>query len=141
MALHLSFGSIVGQVMDVSVIEGAVRIDKVTCVIDCGQIVNPSIIEAQMESGIIFGLTAAFFGEITLQDGAVLESNFHDYPMLRMAQTPLIETHIMPSVEAPGGVGEPGTPPAAPALLNAIFAATGKRYRRLPLAAAGISPI
>ncbi|MEE8371679.1 MAG: molybdopterin cofactor-binding domain-containing protein, partial [Sphingomonadales bacterium] len=141
LALHLSFGSIVGQVMDISVIEGAVRIEKVTCVIDCGQIVNPSIIEAQMESGIIFGLTAAFFGEITLQDGAVLESNFHDYRMLRMAQTPLIETHIMPSVEAPGGVGEPGTPPAAPALLNAIFAATGKRYRRLPLAASDLAPI
>ncbi len=134
LAIHRSFGTIVGQVADVTVTGDGVRIERVTCVVDCGQVVNPSILEAQMESGIIFGLTAAFFGRITLEDGAVLESNFHDYEMLRLGNTPLIVTHIMTSSAPPGGAGEPSTPPAAPALTNAIFAASGRRITRLPLA-------
>ena len=141
LAIHRSFGTIVGQVADVTVAGDGVRVERVTCVVDCGQVVNPSILEAQMESGIIFGLTAAFFGRITLADGAVQESNFNDYEMLRIGNAPAIETHIMASGEAPGGAGEPSTPPAAPALTNAIFAATGRRLTRLPLAAAGLRPL
>ena len=141
LAIHRSFGTIVGQVADVTMAGDGVKIDRVTCVVDCGQVVNPSILEAQMESGIIFGLTAAFFGRITLQDGTVAESNFHDYEMLKLATAPLIETHIITSSEPPGGAGEPSTPPAAPALTNAIFAASGRRITRLPLAAEGLSPL
>lgn len=141
LAIHRSFGTIVGQVADVTMTGGGVRVERVTCVVDCGQVVNPSILEAQMESGIIFGLTAAFFGRITLEDGAVAESNFHDYEMLGIGNAPLIETHIISSTEDPGGAGEPSTPPAAPALANAIFAASGRRLTRLPLAAAGLSPL
>ena len=141
LAIHRSFGTIVGQVADVTMAGDGVRLERVTCVVDCGQVVNPSILEAQMESGIIFGLSAAFFGRITLEEGAVAESNFHDYEMLKLGTAPLIETHIMASTEPPGGAGEPSTPPATPALTNAIFAASGRRISRLPLAAAGLSPL
>jgi CO/xanthine dehydrogenase Mo-binding subunit len=96
-------------------------------------VVNPSIVEAQMESGIVYGLTAALYGEIAIERGRVVQSNFHDYPMLRMAEMPQVEVHIVPSTDAQGGVGEPGTPPIAPAVCNAIFAATGKRIRNLPI--------
>jgi isoquinoline 1-oxidoreductase beta subunit len=96
-------------------------------------VVNPDTVEAQMQSGIVYGLTAALYGEIGIADGRVVQGNFHDYPMLLMGATPRVETHIVPSTDSQGGVGEPGTPPIAPAVCNAIFAATGKRIRKLPI--------
>ncbi len=134
-AVHESFGSFVAQVAEVSVDKntGKVKVHRVVCAIDCGQVVNPDTVAAQMEGCIIFGLTAAFYGEITLKDGQVQQRNFYDYKMLRMNETPKIETYIVPSTEKHGGVGEPGTPPIAPAVVNAIFAATGKRLRSLPI--------
>ncbi len=133
-ALHESFRSIVGQVVEVSVADdGTLAIDRVVCVVDCGTVINPDTVKAQMEGAILFGLTAALFGEITIEDGRVAQSNFYDYEMIRMAQTPQFETHIVPSAEPPGGVGEPGLPPSMPALTNAIFAATGERIRSLPV--------
>ncbi|HYD97330.1 MAG TPA: molybdopterin cofactor-binding domain-containing protein [Noviherbaspirillum sp.] len=132
-ALHRSFGSIVAQVAEVSVEGGQIRVHKVTCAIDCGIAVNPNIIAQQMESGVVFGLSAALFGEITLKDGRVQQQNFNDYPVLRMNQAPMVETVVIASAEPPEGVGEPGTPPVAPAVANAVFALTGKRLRSLPL--------
>jgi isoquinoline 1-oxidoreductase beta subunit len=111
----------------------------VVCAIDCGPIVNPDTIKAQMESGITFGLTAALYGEITFDKGRVQQRNFHDYRMLRIHETPEIEVHIMPSTEKQGGVGEPGVAPIAAAVGNAIFAATGNRVRRLPIRAADLA--
>ena len=129
-----SFGSHVAQVAEVSVgKDGKPKVHRVVCAIDCGQVVNPDTVTAQMESCIIFGLTAALYGEITLKNGRVEQSNFYDYKMLRMNETPKIEVYIVPSTEKHGGVGEPGTPPTAPAVVNAIFAATGKRLRSLPI--------
>ena len=133
-AVYKSFESFAAQVAEVSVSpEGDVRVHRVVCAIDCGLHVNPSTIEAQMQSGIVYGLTAALKGAITIENGRVTQSNFHDYQMLRLAEMPVVEVYIVPSTEAPGGVGEPGTPPIAPAVCNAIFAATGKRIRRLPI--------
>jgi isoquinoline 1-oxidoreductase beta subunit len=133
-AIHESFGSIVAQVAEVSVdTAGKIKVHKVVCAIDCGRTVNPDTIVAQMESAIVFGLTAALYGEITFDNGRVVQSNFHDYEMLRMNEMPEIEVHIMPSTEAPGGVGEPGVPPIAPAVANAVFAAKGIRLRQLPM--------
>lgn len=139
-ALHLSFGSIVGEVAEIS-LQGdkTYKIDKVYCAIDCGRIVNPDTIEAQMQSGIIYGLTAALYGEITISEGSVDQANFPQYEMIRMQVAPHVEVHIMEVDEYPGGVGEPGTPPAAPALANAIYAATGERIRSLPLSKHGYS--
>jgi isoquinoline 1-oxidoreductase beta subunit len=135
-AVHESFGSFVAQVAEVSVDpKGKVRVHKVVCAVDCGRIVNPDTIKAQMESGIAFGLSAALYGEITLKDGRVEQSNFNDYPLLPMSEMPAVEVHIVPSQEKPGGVGEPGVPPIAPAVGNAIFSLTGKRIRRLPIGA------
>jgi isoquinoline 1-oxidoreductase beta subunit len=133
-ALHESFGSIVAEVAEVSVEDGNVRVHKVWCAIDCGFAVNPSGVIMQMESGINYGLTAALYGEITFADGKVEQSNFHDYQILRMNEAPEIFVTIVNSGEAMGGAGEPGTPPIAPAVANAIFAATGKRVRKLPIA-------
>jgi len=132
-----SFGSHVAEVAEVSVnrSSGQVGVHRVVCAIDCGRQVNPDIIAAQMESGIVFGLTAALKGQITIHNGRVEQSNFHDYELLRLNEMPKVEVHIVPSLESPGGVGEPGTPPIAPAVCNAIFAATGKRVRRLPIRA------
>lgn len=133
-AVHESFGSYVAQVAEVSVSEGGqVRVHRVVCAIDCGTVVNPDTVAAQMESGIVFGLSAALHGAITLKRGRVEQSNFHDYPVLRINEMPEVKVHIVPSSEPPGGVGEPGTPPIAPAVCNAIFAATGKRVRSLPI--------
>jgi isoquinoline 1-oxidoreductase beta subunit len=133
-AFHDSFGSIVCQVAEVSVSKnGRVRVHRVVCAIDCGAVINPNTVEAQMESGIVFGLTAALKGKISIENGRVTQSNFSDYPMLLLDETPVIETYIVGSTEASGGVGEPGTPPIAPAVTNAIFAATGKRLRSLPV--------
>jgi isoquinoline 1-oxidoreductase subunit beta len=136
LAVHASFGSFVGQVAEVSVSrQGKLKVHRVVCAIDCGPVVNPDTVRAQMESGIVFGLTAALYGEITFEKGRVRQQNFHDYPMLRMNEMPVVETHIVPSSEKMGGVGETGVPPIAPAVANAIFAATGKRLRRLPIRA------
>ena len=132
-ALHQSFGSVVAQVAEVSVKpDGSFKVDRVVCVVDCGIAINPSIVKAQMEGGIGFGLAAALHGAITFKDGHVEQSNFHDYPVLRIDEMPHIEVHIVPSSANPSGVGEPGLPPIAPAVANALFAATGKRLRTLP---------
>ncbi len=137
-ALHESFGSIVAQVAEVTISNDKdISVDKIYCVIDTGTVVNPDTIVAQMESGIIFGLTAALYGDITIEDGQVVNSNFPDYDMIKLATTPEIETHLVPSGRRIGGVGEPGTPPIAPAVANAVFAATGERIRELPLAKHG----
>jgi isoquinoline 1-oxidoreductase beta subunit len=139
-ALHESYGSIVGQVAEITLNDDkSLRVDKVFCVIDCGDVVNPDTVKAQMESGIIFGLTAALFGEITIENGRVVQENFPDYEMLRMANSPEIEVHLAPSGRPLGGVGEPGTPPIAAALVNAIFDANGERIRELPLTRSGYS--
>ena len=133
-AVGQSFGSFVAEVAEVSVgKDGKLRVHRVVCAVDCGSTVNPGIVKRQMESAIVYGLSAALYGEITFKDGKVEQSNFHDYPVLRMNEMPRVEVHIVPSTEAPGGVGEPGLPPLAPAVVNAIYAATGKRLRKLPL--------
>jgi len=133
-AVSHSFGSYVAEVAEVSVdAAGKVKLHRVVAAVDCGMTVNPQIIERQIESAIVFGLTAALYGKITLAGGEVEQGNFDDYPVLRMSEMPLVEVHIVPSSEKPGGIGEPGLPPLAPALTNAIFAATGKRLRRLPI--------
>jgi isoquinoline 1-oxidoreductase beta subunit len=132
-AVYHSYGSWVAQVAEVSVKDEAWRVERVVCAADCGIVVHPDAVAAQMEGAIVFGLSAALHGEITLRDGAVVQSGFDDYPILRMRDTPDIEVHLVPSRAHPGGVGEPGLPPVAPAVANALFAATGKRIRRLPL--------
>jgi len=133
-ALHQSFNTCVAQVAEVTVsATDGLKVDHVTCVVDCGLAINPRIIEMQMQSGIGFGLTAALKGKITLKDGKVEQSNFHDYPLLRMDEMPTVEVHIVASNEAPTGVGEPGVPPIAPAVCNAIHMATGQRIRSLPI--------
>ena len=134
-ALRASFGSIVAQVAEVSVPDGrTVQVKRVTCAIDCGPVINPAIVRMQMESGIIYGLSAALYGEITLANGAVEQSNFPDYDAVRLADAPVMSVHLVDGgSSAIGGVGEPGTPPIAPAVANAVFAATGQRLRCLPL--------
>ncbi len=138
-ATHFSFESYVAQVVEASIEKGAVRVHRVVCAVDCGRVINPDTVKAQMEGGIIFGLTAALKSEITLKDGRVQQGNFNDYPMLRMFESPKIEVYIVPSTQNPTGVGEPGVPPAAPALANALFAVTGKRIRRLPIRASDLA--
>ena len=113
--------------------DGTVRVHRVVCAIDCGFAVNPDQVKAQMEGGVIYALTAVLYGEITIENGRVKQSNFHDYPMLRIDEAPPVEVHILDSGEAPGGIGEPGVPTVAPAITNAIFVLTGKRVRRLPI--------
>ncbi len=132
-AVHESFGSYVAQVAEVSVSKGAVKVHRVVCAIDCGLAVNPESLVAQMESSVSFGLGAALQSKITFKDGMVQQSNFHDYQVMRMGDMPKVEVHIVPSTEKMGGVGEPAVPPIAPAVANAIFAATGKRLRTLPI--------
>jgi isoquinoline 1-oxidoreductase subunit beta len=133
-ALHQSFGSVVAQVAEVSVAaDRTIRVHRVVCAVDCGTPVNPNLIAQQMESGIVFGLGAALYGDITIDKGRVVQSNFHDYPSLRLDACPQIEVHIVPSTAHPEGIGEPGTPPIAPAVANALAALTGQRLRALPL--------
>jgi len=142
LAVHKSFESFVAQVAEVSVSkEGKVRVHRVVCAIDCGPVVNPDTIRAQMEGGIVFGLTAALYGEITFENGRVQQRNFNDYRMLRLNEMPAVEVHIMESQDKMGGVGEPGVPPIAPAVANAIFSATGTRIRRLPIRAADLKAV
>jgi len=134
LAVHESFGSYVAQVAEVSISKDrGLRVHRVVCAVDCGPVVNPDIVRAQMEGGIVFGLTAALYGEITFEKGRVRQGNFHDYPMLRMHEMPQIEVHIVPSEDKMGGAGEVGVPPVAPAVANAVFALTSKRIRRLPI--------
>jgi isoquinoline 1-oxidoreductase beta subunit len=122
------------QVAEVEVSrDGAVRVRRVVCAVDCGTVVNPDTVRAQIQSAIIFGITAALYGEITLKNGRVEQTNFDTYQILRMNEAPAIEVHIVQSSESPGGMGEPGTSAIVPAVTNAIFAATGKRLRKLPI--------
>ena len=134
-ALFRSFGTYVAQVVEASVEFGEIRVHRVYCAVDCGQVVNPDIVRDQIEGGIIFGLTAALYGNITLEGGQVQQSNFHDYPLMRHDQRPEVMVDIIDSDESPTGVGEPGVPPVIPALGNALFALSGKRQRSLPLKA------
>ena len=133
MAVHASFGSYVAQIAEVSVDGNAIKVHRVVCAIDCGPVVNPLTVEAQMQSGIVYGLSAALHSELTLKDGRIEQSNFNNYPVRRLNEMPKVEVYIVPSTDKMGGCGEPGTPPIAPAVANAVFAATGKRLRQLPL--------
>jgi isoquinoline 1-oxidoreductase subunit beta len=133
-SLQFVFGSYMAQVAQVEVgQDGAVRVQKVVCAVDCGSVVNPDTIQAQVEGAVIFGISAALYGQVTLKGGRVEQSNFHDYQVLRMNEAPVIETYIVHNTEKPGGIGEPGTCCVMPAIANAIFAATGKRLQRLPV--------
>lgn len=133
-AIQEAFGTIVAHVAEISIgADDAIRVHRVSCAVDCGLVINPDIVRQQMEGGILFGLSAALYGEISIKDGAVQQSNFHDYRVLRMADSPAIDVHIVPGGTEPSGVGEPGVPPIAPAVANAVFAATGQRLRTLPL--------
>ena len=128
-----SFGTIVAQVAEIEIDAGKVVPRRVVCAVDAGFTMHPDGMAAQMESGVAYGMTAALYGEISIRRGAVAQSNFHDYPILRMDKAPAVETHIINSGERVGGAGEPGTPPIAAALANAIFDATGVRIRELPM--------
>ena len=138
-AVHASFNSVVAQIAEVSLVDGQPRVHRVVAAVHCGTAVNPSLITSQIESAICFGLSAALYGEITLENGRVQQSNFNDYPPLRMAEMPAVEVHIVPSEDYPTGIGEPGLPPIAPAVANALYALTGVRARRLPLAHASFT--
>jgi isoquinoline 1-oxidoreductase subunit beta len=132
-AVAEAFNSYVAQVAEVSVDkDGKIKVDRVVCAVDCGTAINPDVIVAQMEGGMGFGLGGALYGAITLKDGRVEQNNFDGYRVLRMDAMPKVEVHIVPSSEAPTGVGEPGVAPVGPAVANAIFAATGKRIHVLP---------
>jgi isoquinoline 1-oxidoreductase beta subunit len=132
-ALHESFGSIVAEVAEVSLQDGKPRVHRVVCAVDCGTVINPGLVAQQMESAVIFGLTAALYGRIDITEGVVQQRNFDSYPMVMLADAPVVETWTLASTRPPAGVGEPGVPPLAPALANALFVLTGKRQRALPL--------
>jgi isoquinoline 1-oxidoreductase beta subunit len=133
-ALHKSFGTYVAQVADLTVGDsGEYTVDKVVCAVDCGMAINPDVIRAQMEGGIAYGLSPSLMSEITIKEGAVIETNFDRYQVVRMKDMPAVEVHIIPSAEPPSGVGEPGTPVIAPAVANALFAATGKLHTNQPI--------
>ena len=129
------YTSNIAQVAEISIEGGRLKVHRITCVIDCGQTVNPRIVESQLESGIVYGLTAALWGDVTLRGGRVQQRNFNDYRVLRLNELPLLDVHVITSDAKPGGVGEVAVPPVAPSVCNAIFAATGKRLRTLPIAA------
>jgi isoquinoline 1-oxidoreductase beta subunit len=132
--LQFVFATYMAQVAEVEVAPtGAVRVRRVVCAVDCGTIVNPDTVQAQIQGAIVFGITAALHGEITLKDGRVEQSNFHTYPMQRINEAPAIEVYLVRNGEAPGGMGEAGTSAIVPAVTNAIFAVTGKRVRKLPV--------
>lgn len=127
-------GTLAAQVAEVSVdAAGKIRVHRITCAVDCGQVVNPLSVEAQIEGAIVWGLSASLGGKITVKDGRIEQSNFNDYPLIRLADMPALTIHLVPSREPPSGVGEPAVPPVAPAVANAVFAATGVRHRVLPL--------
>jgi isoquinoline 1-oxidoreductase subunit beta len=128
-------GSYTAQVAEISVNQGKVRVHRVVCAVDCGHVVNPAIVEQQIRSAIVYGLTAALKGSITIARGRVEQANFNQYDMLRIDEAPVVEVHIVPSTENPGGIGEAGVPAIAPAVCNAVYKATGKRVRRLPIRA------
>ena len=132
-------GGLVAEVAEVSLVAGRVRVHKVTVAADCGQIIHPGIVEAQLSGSVIAGLTAALYGEITIDKGRVKQGNFNEYRLMRMREMPEISVHIVPNHEEPGGVGEPAVPPIAPAVTNALFALTGKRIRRLPIRMGSLS--
>lgn len=134
LSVQFAFGTYMAQVVEASVADdGEVRVQRVVCAVDCGVVVNPDTVRAQVESAVVFGIGAALYGDITFSNGRVEQSNFHDYRVLRMHESPPIETHIVASDAAPGGMGEPGTSGLTPALANAVFAATGTRVRKLPI--------
>lgn len=135
LALHKSFGAIVAQVAEVSIDAGQIRVHRVVCAIDCGTVVNPDTVAQQMQSSVVYALSAALYGQIDIVGGVVQQSNFPSYPLVTLQQAPVVETHIVPSTRHPGGVGEPAVPPLAPAVGNALFALTGRRQRALPLKA------
>ena len=137
-AVHESFGSYVAQVAEVSQDNLAIRVHRVVCAVDCGIAVNPQSIAAQMESCITFGLGFTLHSKLTFKDGQVVQSNYHDYQVLRLNEMPVVEVHIVPSSDKPGGIGEAGVPPTAPAVANAVFALTGQRLRELPLQLSGV---
>jgi isoquinoline 1-oxidoreductase beta subunit len=137
-AVHESFGSYVAQVAEVSQDNLAIRVHRVVCAVDCGIAVNPQSIAAQMESCITFGLGFTLHSKLTFKDGQVVQSNYHDYQVLRLNEMPVVEVHILPSSDKPGGIGEAGVPPTAPAVANAVFALTGQRLRELPLQLSGV---
>jgi isoquinoline 1-oxidoreductase beta subunit len=132
-AVHRSFGSYVAMVADVTVDGGNLKVDRIVAAVDCGVAVNPDVIRAQVEGAVGFALSSVLRNRITLEDGVVQEANFDAYEPTRMSEMPRVEVHIVPSTEAPTGIGEPGVPTVAPAIANAVFAATGKRLRSLPL--------
>jgi isoquinoline 1-oxidoreductase beta subunit len=135
-AILESFNSIVAEVAEVSLNpDRTIRVNKVVAAVDCGTVVNPDIVKAQVEGAIVFGLSAALYGEITVEKGRVVQSNFHDYPLLRMREMPVVEVYLVASSEPPTGIGEPGTPPIAAAVANAVYALTRQRIRQLPFRA------
>jgi isoquinoline 1-oxidoreductase beta subunit len=138
-ALQFAFGSYLAQVAEVEVAtDGTVRVHRVIAAMDCGAVVNPNTVQAQIQSAVNFGLTAALYGEITLKGGRVEQTNFDTYQILRMNEAPTIEVHVVQSSEAPGGMGEAGTSGIVPAVANAVFAATGKRLRKMPIDASAL---
>jgi isoquinoline 1-oxidoreductase beta subunit len=135
------FATYIAQIAEVEVAsDGAVRVRRVVCAVDCGTVVNPNTVRAQIEGAVIFGITAALYGEITLKNGRIEQTNFDTYQILRMNEAPAIEVHIVQNFEPPGGMGEAGTSAIVPAVTNAIFAATGKRVRKLPIDTAQLKP-
>jgi isoquinoline 1-oxidoreductase beta subunit len=133
-SIQSAFGSLLAQVAEVEVAkDGSVRVHRVTCAMDCGTVVNPNTVQAQLQSGVMFGVTAALYGEITLKAGRVEQANFDTYQILRVNEAPAVDVHVVKSSEAPGGMGEAGTSGVVPAIANAIFAATGKRLRKMPI--------
>jgi len=133
MAIANNVGSFNAQVAEISVNQGKLRVHRVVCAVDCGQVVNPRGVEQQIQSGIVFGLTAALKGNITIDRGRVKQANFHDYDMLRIDEMPNVEVYFIPNHHSPGGIGEAAVPAIAPAVANALFRATGKRIRNLPI--------
>jgi isoquinoline 1-oxidoreductase beta subunit len=139
LALMEAYGTVLGEMAEVSINAGAVKVHRIVCVVDCGQMVNPKIIESQVEGGIIFGLCSTLWGDVTINAGEVQQTNFNSYRVLRINEIPRIEVHLLPSDEPPGGIGEPSVALVAPAVCNAICAATGRRLRSLPIGSQPLS--